>query len=87
MLNPQICEYDRFYSCDFIMLHGVIYFKRGYLGGPDLITGGPIKPERFFFCCTKKKKKSEIQSTLKNWMCHCWLEVGGDSMVRNVSSL
>lgn len=48
MHNPQICEYDRFYSCDFIMLHGVIYFKRGYLGGPDLITGGPIKPERLF---------------------------------------
>lgn len=45
------------------MLHGVIYFKRDYLGGPDLITGGPIKPERFFLLLGEEEAVRDSKHT------------------------
>ena len=57
------------------MLHGVIYFKRDYLSGPDLITGGPLKSESFLLLLEEEAVRDSKHK--KDCPCHCGLENGG----------
>lgn len=56
------------------MLGGVIYFKRDYLSGPDLITGGPLKPESFLLLLEEEAVRDSKHK--KDWAV-ARLRIGG----------